>query len=468
MRHRGTEIMADGLADAKYLPDLRAANAALEGCLREGAPPAQAATPAAPPPAGPELDLPDTPPALGPPDRKAFHGLFGEIVEALAPHTEADPVAMLAQLIVGFGNLIGRTAYMRIGGDVHHLNLFLVLTGATATGGKGMSWGRCKSVLARVDPDWCENNISTSGVASGEGLIYALRDERFDGEGGVIEAGVKDKRLLVMEPEWGRVMTVAAKDGNITGPVLRNFWDSGDARSLKVEKPYRCSNAHLSIIGHVTAAEIQKRLSAAEKANGGANRIIWLYVRRGKPLPFGGDPWPEELDRLVPQLQYAAQTARRPGEIGLEDEAREAWPPLYTRLTTPLPGTAGEMLARGAPIVRRLAALYALAADRVNVRLADLEAAAALWDYACRSVVHVFGSSTGSPDADHILKRLADAPQGMTRTQIMVDLFQRNVSKERIVAGLTLLRDNRWAHAIRTPTRGGPAERWFAGPAPTN
>lgn len=406
-------------------------------------------------------DLPDPPPSLKPPDPKAFHGLFGEIVAALAPETEADPVALLVQLLVGFGNLIGRTAHFRVGGDVHFLNLYTVLIGDTATGGKGMSWGRCRSVLAKADPDWCEQN-TTGGIASGEGLIYTLRDARGQDE------GVTDKRLLAMEPEWGRVITVAAKDGSTVGPILRGFWDSGNARSIKAENPYRCTGGHLSIIGHVTETELRARLKDTEKTNGGANRILWLCVRRNKSLPFGGEPWPAELEALVPALQYAVKTAKAAGAIGLEAEAKDAWPPLYVRLTAPRPGTAGAMLARGAPIVRRLAALYALADNRLNVRLADLEAAMALWDYSCRSVARVFGNSTGCADADRILQALAAEPKGLTRTDIMVSVFKRNLTKERIVAALTLLRDNGWAHMTKTPMRGGSVERWFAGPAPTN
>ncbi|MGH2927658.1 MAG: DUF3987 domain-containing protein, partial [Solirubrobacteraceae bacterium] len=34
------------------------------------------------------------------PDRAVYHDLLGEIVTRIAPHTEADPVAILAQLLV--------------------------------------------------------------------------------------------------------------------------------------------------------------------------------------------------------------------------------------------------------------------------------------------------------------------------------------------------------------------------------
>jgi hypothetical protein len=47
-----------------------------------------------------------------PPDEAAFHGLAGDIVRRIEPQTEAEPVALLSQLFVGFGNIIGRTTYM--------------------------------------------------------------------------------------------------------------------------------------------------------------------------------------------------------------------------------------------------------------------------------------------------------------------------------------------------------------------
>jgi hypothetical protein len=41
-------------------------------------------------------------------DRAAYHGIIGKIVKGIAPHTEADPNAILVQLLVQFGNVIGR------------------------------------------------------------------------------------------------------------------------------------------------------------------------------------------------------------------------------------------------------------------------------------------------------------------------------------------------------------------------
>ena len=54
----------------------------------------------------------------------AYHGLAGEVVSTIAPQTEADPVALLLQFLVYFGNAIGRGPYFQVGKDRHFTNLF--------------------------------------------------------------------------------------------------------------------------------------------------------------------------------------------------------------------------------------------------------------------------------------------------------------------------------------------------------
>ena len=85
-------------------------------------------------------------------DDMAYFGLVGEIVKAIEPHTEADSVAILAQLLVGFGNLIGRSAHVQVGPAFHHGNEFALLIGQTSTGRKGSSWSEVLRLLAPLDP----------------------------------------------------------------------------------------------------------------------------------------------------------------------------------------------------------------------------------------------------------------------------------------------------------------------------
>jgi hypothetical protein len=41
-------------------------------------------------------------------EKPAYHGILGEIVSAIAPETEADPAAILIQVLVMLGNVIVR------------------------------------------------------------------------------------------------------------------------------------------------------------------------------------------------------------------------------------------------------------------------------------------------------------------------------------------------------------------------
>ena len=67
---------------------------------------------------------------------EAFHGLAGDIVKAIEPHTEADPAALLFSQFALYGNVVGRTAYFVAEADYHYLNLFTCLVGATARAGR--------------------------------------------------------------------------------------------------------------------------------------------------------------------------------------------------------------------------------------------------------------------------------------------------------------------------------------------
>ncbi len=126
-----------------------------------------------------EDKLDDTPVAqdVPPPvlDEAAFHGLAGEIVKAIEPHTESDPAGLLIQLLTYFGNVVGRGPFFMVEATKHHTNLFTVLVGETARGRKGTSEGRVRELFVTIDPFWVQNCIR-SGLSSGEGLIWSVRD----------------------------------------------------------------------------------------------------------------------------------------------------------------------------------------------------------------------------------------------------------------------------------------------------
>src|SRR5215469_5768348 len=107
-------------------------------------------------------------------DDAALHGLAGDVVKALNPHTEADPVSILVQFLTTFGNIIGNNAYYQVESDQHHANLFSVQVGASAKGRKGTASGRVRAITRFADETWSEERTA-SGLSSGEGLINAVR-----------------------------------------------------------------------------------------------------------------------------------------------------------------------------------------------------------------------------------------------------------------------------------------------------
>ena len=114
-------------------------------------------------------DFPDQP------GEAAFHGVMGQIVREIDPHTEANLAAILAQLLVGFGNMVGGGPHWVHEANRHRLNLYLCIVGNTADGKKGTSWGYPERILSRVDKTWADRIIS--GVNSGPALIEQVADE---------------------------------------------------------------------------------------------------------------------------------------------------------------------------------------------------------------------------------------------------------------------------------------------------
>jgi hypothetical protein len=405
-----------------------------------------------------------------PPAAEAYHETAGELVHKLGPQSEADPVALLIQTLVAFGNVIGRTAHFRVEGDVHYLNLFAVLVGETAKARKGTSWGRIRWVFDQIETEWAGTRIM-SGLSSGEGLIWNVRDpimarEKVKERGRVTaiqeyeaDAGEADKRLLVLEPEYAVVLRQIERNGNTLSAVLRQGWETGNLRTLTKNSPVKATGAHLSMVGHVTAEELCRYLSSTEAASGFANRFLWLCVRRSKCLPDGGEL--QQLRPYVETLTKLVAFGRTVGEMHRDKKAKELWHQVYPELSEGKPGLAGALLARGEAQTMRLACLYALLDKRRQVEARHLKAALALWSYCERSVRFIFGESLGDEIADELLAILREKAEGLTRTDIR-DTFSRHAGATRIDRALALLQRLGLVECRKENTTGGrPPERWL-------
>jgi hypothetical protein len=405
-------------------------------------------------------------------EKAAYHGLAGEIVHSISPHSEADPVALLIQTLASAGNAIGRGPYYQVEGDRHCANINAVLVGETSKGRKGTSAGRVRQVMEVADYQWVHERAH-SGLSSGEGLIWAVRDpivqwER-QGKGAdakrvevTVDPGIPDKRLYLLEPEFGGALAVMRREGNILSRVIRDAWDRGALATLVKNSPARATGAHVSIVGHITADELRHDLDRISMGNGYANRFLFACVRRAQPLPFGGALDDERVCELGLRMKVAIEGARKVDRVTLAPTAKNGWRNVYPALSEGEPGLLGAIIGRAEAQVIRLALIYALLDQRDAIDMPHLKAGLAVWEFCENSVRYIFGDALGDPVADEILRALRQAGDaGITRTQIR-DLFGRNLSVNRVEMALSTLARCRKAKMVSSSTGGRPAEIWTA------
>jgi hypothetical protein len=302
---------------------------------------------------------------------KAYYGPLGRITQILAPATEADPAAVLVQLLVGWGNVFGRGAYFSVSSTKHFTNLFCCIVGRTAKARKGLALGVAQWILDRVDADWVRDNIR-SGLASGEGLIWKVRDPIYSHErnrkSGVVDEvltdpGVEDKRLLVAETEFGNALTVMGRSGNTLSAVIRDAFDGKERLgSLVKNSPYVASGAHISIIEQITAHELRLRMKECEHWDGFANRFFFACARRAQVMSDPPDlsqveGLGEELSELIERTCWAKKVC----EMERDEKAKRLWDKIYNEFADDdTEDVVAATIDRGDVLMLRLSMIYAL------------------------------------------------------------------------------------------------------------
>jgi len=349
----------------------------------------------------------------------ALHGLAGRIVWKLEPETEAHPAAMLIEILMNFGSIIGRTAHYEVEDMKHYGNINAVRVGQTSKGRKGTAGARINRIFKDVDPGWfVERRVS--GLSSGEGLVHQVRDDVYNEDGDrIVEKGVADKRLLVREGEFAQALAVMQRQGNTLSPTIRNAWDGLALGSLVRSSQLAATDAHISILGDITQEELNFMLSHADTFNGFANRFFWVLTERNGVKPFGGEEleWKQEIE----ELKKAAEFARKQKRVFMDHNARRMWARVYPKLSEGHSGQFGAATSRAEAQVVRLALLYALLDQSEYIRSEHLAAALTFWRYCEESARLIFGALT--PEQQKIVAALERKPltQGAIRRQVFSD-----------------------------------------------
>ncbi len=379
-----------------------------------------------------------------------MHGLAGEIVQKLDPYTEADPVAVLASLLLMMGNVVGRHPHFSIGLARHAARINVLVVGVTSKGRKGTSLAGPKALFGKADPDWHKKRFR-SGLSSGEGVIQGVSliptkakknaavspkkappkkakaspewHAASERAAHLVEAArksavepkrVNDKRLLIVEEEFAATFAVMERHGNTLSPVIRQAWDDGNLGVLTRNDPLQVHGSHISILGHITNDELKKCLTDTHKASGLANRFLFVLVERSKVLPSAPTPPEQVVTSLAEKLAAAVRYAKNVGPMTRDVDAEKLWGEVYGALSDGRPGLVGAILNRAEAQVLRLSMIYALLDSSAVIGAPHLEAALALWDYSERSVHLIFGGSTGDSLADRICRLVRQGPLSQT------------------------------------------------------
>ncbi len=380
---------------------------------------------------------------------EAYYGIVGDFVRAVEPFTEADTLGILACLLCGVGNALGRSIHHRIGRR-HGTNLFVLLTGATSDR-KGTCWDVAESLLSLAVPEWSSGCIE-SGLGSGQGLLYRIRDAQGDDE------GVPDKRLLVCEEEWSKPMRLLRSENSILSAMLREAFDGKPLAVLnKGENRYGCREPHITIVGMITPDELLELLKGrSEMHNGFLNRFLLIGVKRTCYLPCGAD-YGSVCAKFAAPLREAVNRAvviREP--FGVAEEAKSLWDAEYRRLEHERPGNYGKATARLSVHALKVAMLFTALDGENAIGLRHLKAALSFIAHADRTAFNLFGTSaavaSGEESHARLLTYARTRSDGITKTEAH-RLFSNKKTGKEIDADFALL----------TPAFGDwQSGRWFA------
>lgn len=388
------------------------------------------------------------------PDPACLYGLVGEVARAGSDSTEANPYAVAANFMAYLSCAVGRGPYLPVGNTWHHTRLFVLHVGRSGRGRKGDA----VSLITRLDAalrqlsERAAPQVHRGGLSSREGLVSLIHDGYRRGKEEV--PPIEDKRLWVVESEFANVLHQSRREGNTLSAALRDCWDGTSLKPATKSNRLYASHPHLALTGAITPTELLGLMTARELTNGFANRFLMIWAERHRILPFPQATPQVTVNILADRVMRVLEFARADQVVEhdhLRVELSRPAQALYARLYHEELNDAsgGEritaLLERRAPMLLRLAMLFALSDLQTRVEVHHVEAAMAWIRYAADSVKYIFSSPSDASEQARInesARKIEDflfARTQATRREITLECFHGHARKSHIDAALERL-----------------------------
>ncbi len=387
---------------------------------------------------------------------EAFYGLAGKMVKLLEPVLETDRASILSNVLGCTAVLFQHHAYFKVTADKHYPVDFYLTVGNSAVSRKGTTTNAVLEIMERVRVGYKDHIVR--GLSTGQGLISALTKKKKADEEGDADSLLEPiaDAVLVEISEFAELLAVMRREENTLSAVLRDAWDGKPLHVTTRNQPLKAKNVSLATIAHVTRAELLDKLSSTDKANGFANRFLFIWTERTK-LISRGDMGRLDYNEIVRELHEAVRAAEGLGQMERDEDAEEMWSEEYKTLTMRGETITDALLSRAEAHVVRLSLLYALLDKSPVIRKWHLKAALAVWDYCEQSVRYVFGD-VFDPDLNRILRKLEDGP--LTIGEIRRYVFGDNKSAERVQEMVLTLAEARKARRCTKEFKSKEKEAW--------
>lgn len=349
-----------------------------------------------------------------------FSGFLGRAVRTLIPHSEADPVGILASLLSAFSAAIDNGPRVHYGTQTQTLSVWTVLVGNTGQGRKGTATRAALDIVRTALPDWSKAAILEGCPQSGPAYVSALAD--------------MNGTALMLEEEFADLLKVSARYKSM-GKALRRSWEGASVSNRTKEAVIQVDAPHVAIVGNVTPTEWATSIGKADKAGGTLNRFLPLYVERSKKIKLAeqisADDWAALIRPLAREFRQAVTTARNIDEVTVMPAALALWDDKLSELIDWLSigrEAMEQFAARAADYVWRLSALYALADRRDEINTGDLEAAVGLVAYMCDSVQHLTPELSGGQSQESLALKIEQFVKGAGEEGVPATLLYRKFS----------------------------------------